>query len=130
MTQEPLFKDLLSERLAAIGADVDAAGGEKTVGSKLWPSLSPDTAARKMSNVLNIKQRHELSDGEVWQIKQMARTAVGRSRIVEFECGSLKADIHWVSLDEQIERSEQRMEKLLDSVQAELQEWRAARAAK
>lgn len=130
MTQEPLFKDLSADRLAAIGADVDAAGGEKTVGYKLWPKLTPESAGRKLSNALNPKQRHALSDDEIWLIKQLARKASGRSRTVEFECGELKADLHWITQEEQIERSEQRLESLLDSVQAELQQWRAARAAK
>lgn len=130
MTQEPLFKDLSADRLAAIGADVDAAGGEKTVGVQLWPKMAPDTASRKLSNALNPKQRHSLSDDEVWLIKQLARKATGRSRVVEFECGELKADLHWITQEEQIERSEQRLESLLDSVQAELQQWRAARAGK
>jgi hypothetical protein len=130
MTQQPLFKDLLAERLAAIGADVDAAGGEKAVGSKLWKSLTPETAGRKMSNALNPKQKHSFTDDEVWQIKQMARTSVGRSRIVEFECGALKADIHWITPAEQAERSERRLEDLLHQVATELQEMKAARAAK
>lgn len=130
MTQEPLFKDLSADRLAAIGADVDAAGGEKTVGAQLWPKMAPDTAGRKLSNALNPKQRHSLSDDEVWLIKQLARKTAGRSRVVEFECGELKADLHWITQEEQIERSEQRLESLLDSVQSELQQWRAARMGK
>jgi hypothetical protein len=100
MTQEPLFKDLSANRLVAIAADVDAAGGEKIVGAALWPKLSPDTAARKMSNALNPKQRHDLSHNEVWVIKQLARDAVGRSRVVEFECGELQADVKWLSKED------------------------------
>lgn len=127
MTQQPLFKDISADRLAAIGADVDAAGGEKIVGCQLWPKLAPDTAGRKLSNALNPKQRHELSDDEVWLIKQLARKAVGRSRVIEFECGELKADLRWITPEEQQERSEKRLVTLLDQVQTELAAMKAAR---
>lgn len=127
MTQEPLFTDLSATRLAAIGADVDAAGGEKTVGAALYPNLSPDTAARKVANVLNPKQRHAFTGEEEWRIKQMARAASGRSRLVEFECGELLADLHWITREEQIERKERALESLLEKVHSELQEWKAAR---
>jgi len=129
MTQHPLFKDLSSDRLAAIGADVDAAGGEKIVGATLWPKLAPETAGRKLANALNPKQRHELTDEEVWTIKQMAYEAVGRSRLVEFECGALQADLHWITKQEQLERKEQRLEALLEQIHGELQEWKAAKQA-
>lgn len=126
MTQEPLFKDL-SDRFAAIGADVDAAGGEKVVGSILWPSITAERARQRMSHVLNPRQRHELTDKEVWTIKQLARKASGRSWIVEFECGALHADIKWISQEQQIERKEQQLEKLLGQVFRELQELKAIR---
>jgi hypothetical protein len=129
MTQEPLFQDLSDERLAAIGADVDAAGGEKVVGSALWPKLSADTAGRKLANCLNSKQKHALTAAELWTIKQLARKAMGRSRIFEFEAAQLQADIHWVTEVEQIERREQRLEGLLGQVFQELQDLKQARAA-
>lgn len=129
MTQEPLFKDLLQDRLAAIAADIDAIGDPKAVGHELWPSLTPDTAGRKLSNALNPKQRHQLTDAEVWQIKQLARSTTGRSRIHEFESSALQADLHWITPVELLERKERRIETLLDEVHLELQEWKAARAA-
>jgi hypothetical protein len=129
MTQEPLFKDLSQDRRAAIAADVDAAG-TKAVCAKLWPNLNPETAQRKLSNALNPKQRHEFSDDEVWTVKQLARQASGRSRIVEFETGVLQADLHWITKQEQLDRKERALEELLDKVHAELQEWKAARASK
>jgi hypothetical protein len=129
MTQEPLFKDFLSGWLAAISADVEAAGGEKTVGGKLWPNLKPASAQGRMSNALNAKQRHELSADEVWRIKQMARAEVGRSRLHEFESGELRADIKWISDDEFIERKETLIETKLDDLSRELQELKEARRA-
>jgi hypothetical protein len=113
MTQEPLFKDLSANRLVAIAADVDAAGGEKVVGIALWPKLSPDAAARKMSNALNPRQRHELGHDEVWAIKQLARAAVGRSRLVEFECGELQAEVKWLTKEDLAARRRKRKAALL-----------------
>lgn len=128
MMQEPLFKDLLADRLAAIGADIDAIGA-KEVGSVVWPKLAPDKVQRKISNLLNLKQRHELTDDEVWQIKQLARTTTGKSHIHEFESRALLADIHWVTQEEQLDRKERAIESLLDRVHVELQEWKEARKA-
>ncbi len=123
MTQEPLFKDLSANRLVAIAADVDAAGGEKTVGVALWPKLSPDTAARKMSNALNPKQRHELSHDEVWTIKQMARAAVGRSRLVEFECGELQAEVKWLTKEDiKAKRKKRRAVLMAELIELEREE--------
>lgn len=113
MTQEPLFKDILSGRLAAIGADVDAAGGEKVVGAALWPNLKPDTAQRRMSNALNTKQRHMLTDAEVWQIKQMARAAVGRSQIHELECAALNFEGKWLTSEDLKARRKKRKAEIL-----------------
>lgn len=127
MTQHPIFKGILADRLAAIGSDVDAAGGEKVVGSKLRPKLSPETARRWMANALNPKQNHELTDDDVMKIKQWAREAVGRSRTVEFEAAMLRFDLHWITPEEQQERSEKRLVALLDQVQAELASMKAAR---
>lgn len=118
MTQEPLFKDVLRERLIAIGADVDAAGGEKVVGTLLWPKLSPDTAARRMANALNPKQRHVFTDDEVWVIKQKARLAVGRSQLHELECSSLEYEGKWLtSEDIKIRRRKRRAALLAELVQ-------------
>ena len=50
MEQEPLFYEDLT---AALGHVVSALGGPKTVGVELWPSLSADTAGRKVAHCLN-----------------------------------------------------------------------------
>jgi hypothetical protein len=130
VNQALLFPDLSADRRNAIEGDIDAAGGLQIVGHELGLADDPVAAGKLLSNRVNENGRHRLSDFDVWQIKQLARKAAGRSRIVEFECDVLKADLHWVTQEEQVERSEQRLESLLDSVQAELQQWRAARAAK
>lgn len=127
MTQQPLFKDLLKDRLAAIEADVDAAGGKQAVGHKLGLHDDPGEAGRLLSNKLRRNGRHRLSDEEVWSIRQLARAAAGRSHIHEFESGQLQADLHWITPEEQQERSEKRLVALLDQVQAELAQMKAAR---
>jgi hypothetical protein len=113
MTQEPLFTDILAGRLAALGADVHAAGGEKTVAAVLWPKLKPDTAQRRMSNALNVKQHHALTDGEVWQVKQLARAAVGRSQLHEFECAHLEFEGKWLTSEDIKARRRKRRAALL-----------------
>lgn len=113
MTQEPLFTDILAERLAAIGADVHAAGGEKTVAAILWPNLKPDTAQRRLSNALNVKQRHALTDDEVWTVKQLARKAVGRSQIHEFESSHLEFEGKWLTSEDIKARKRKRKAALL-----------------
>lgn len=112
-TQHPLFKDILAERLAATGADVDAAGGEKTVAVLLWPNLKPDTATRRMSNALNVKQRHALTDDEVWQIKQLARRANGRSHLHEYESACLEFEGKWLTTEDIKARRRKRKAVLL-----------------
>lgn len=128
MIQEALFKDLLSGRLAAIGADIDAVGA-KEIGLMLWPDMPVESAQRKISNNLNPKQRHEFSDGEVWLIRQRARKETGRSHLHEYESGLLNADLHWVTAEEHLDRKEQKLESLLEMVHAEFREWKEAKAA-
>lgn len=113
MTQEPLFKDLLTDWLIAISADVNAAGGEKAVGCELWPKLKPSTAQGRLSNALNTNQRHELSGDEVWRIKQMARAAVGRSQAHEFECATLDFEGKWLTSEDIKARRRKRKAALL-----------------
>lgn len=114
-------------RKAALEADIYAAGGAAAVGVELGLSADPKTAATMISNKINRNGRHEFKDREVWQIKQWARERSGRSRLVEFECGELLADLHWVTKEEQIERKEKALETLLEQVHHELQELKAAR---
>lgn len=129
MTQEPLFKDLLKDRLAAIEADIDAAGGKQMVGHKLGLHDDPTEAGKLLSNKIRKNGRHRLSDEEVWSIRQLARNAVGRSLVHEFESVELQADLHWITQQEQMERQEQRLESMMDQFLGELQKWKAARAA-
>lgn len=45
----------------AIKHDCAALGGAKEVGHFLWPEMSPDDAAKKLANCLNINNKEKLS---------------------------------------------------------------------
>lgn len=60
-------------RLDALGADVQAAGGPKKVGHKLWPALDPSVAAAKLRACLNPDQAQKLSDSEEDMVMEIAR---------------------------------------------------------
>lgn len=127
MNQISLLRDNAADRKAALEADIYAAGGYSAVGKELGLSDDAKNAATMLSNKVNRSGRHDLKDLEVWQIKQWARERTGRSRLTEFECAELLADLHWVTKEEQIERKEQALETLLEKVHHELQELKAAR---
>lgn len=134
MLQSPLqislLKDYEADRKAALEADINAAGGQAAVGIALQLSDDPKTAATLLNNKLNENGRHRLSAREEWQIKQIARQHSGRSRLVEYECGELRADLHWVTEEEFIERKERLLESKLTEILNDLHEVRAARRRK
>lgn len=108
-----LIRDEKSERMAAIEADVYAAGGYQIVGHDLGLHEDPDTAGRVLSNKVNENGRHRLSASELWQIKQWARERKGISRIHELECDALKFAGKWLSSDEIRAMRRQRKAELL-----------------
>lgn len=93
MKQVALSKD--PGWLLVAQADVDAAGGDKEVGSSLWPHLDPVTAGRKLSNALNPKQKQELTYAEIRKVKRLARIAVGESQLHALESDELECDVRW-----------------------------------
>lgn len=111
MQQGQLFQDS-TEWLTALAADVDAAGGEKAVGAELWPSLAPDTAARKLANALNTKQKQQLSYSEVQRVKRLARIAAGKSQLHAFESKQLECELHWRTAEDVAEMAAQRFSAL------------------
>ena len=60
-------------RLDALAADVQASGGPKKVGHRLWPALDVSTAAAKLRNCLNSDQAQKLSDEEEDLVMDIAR---------------------------------------------------------
>lgn len=128
-----LFKELENPVVAlkaAIAADVEAAGGAKIVAAALWPDEDIEKSHPRLLNACNPKQKQELDYHNIQRVKLLARKKSGASHVHAHESKQLKCELHWITPDEQVERSEKRIETLLDAVQAELLEWKAARAAK
>lgn len=70
--QIPLFYDTYED---AIRDCVTALGGNKKVGSLLWPALPADEAGRKLAHCLNPEKREKLDLGELRLIRRAARQA-------------------------------------------------------
>lgn len=58
MEQERLFFDDIAD---AIRVTVQALGGNKVMGCKVWPEKAPDAAARHLSDCLNAHKPEKLS---------------------------------------------------------------------
>jgi len=102
-----LFKELENPVVAwkaAVAADVDAAGGAKTVAAILWPDDELDTAHRKLLNACNPKQKQELGYHDIQRVKLLARKKTGASHIHAYESKPLKCDLHWVSVQEEVQQ--------------------------
>ena len=93
------------ELKAAIGADIDAGGGDKVVGVLLWADKNPDTAQRLASNAANPKQKQKLTYEQTQLLKSIARAAVGKSQVHALESKRLKAKLHWVTLEEEAQEA-------------------------
>lgn len=70
--QIPLFYDTYED---AIRDCVTALGGNKKVGSLLWPAMPADEAGRKLAHCLNQEKREKLDLGELQLIRREARKA-------------------------------------------------------
>ena len=70
--QIPLFYDTYED---AIRDCVTALGGNKKVGSMLWPAMPADEAGRKLAHCLNSEKREKLDLGELRLIRRAARQA-------------------------------------------------------
>jgi Xaa-Pro aminopeptidase len=68
--QLPLIVESYDE---AIRATVLALGGNKVVGSLLWPAKEPDEAGKQLSNALNHRKREVLDPHELALIRRAAR---------------------------------------------------------
>jgi len=113
MEQALLFQDEAAY-LAALAADVIAAGGDKIVGHKLWGHLDPDTAGRKLSNALNSKQKQLLKHHEIQQIKLFSRIAVGHSQLHAFESKPLDCELKWTTAEDLTKRAEASAARMMD----------------
>ena len=70
MNQQKLWHEDIYE---ALGTDVQALGGNKVVGAKLWPEKSPDKAGEHLSNCLNRTRNEKLNPEQVIFIITEAR---------------------------------------------------------
>lgn len=99
-----LFKELekpIVALKAAIAADVDAAGGAKTVAVALWPDEDIDKSHPRLLNACNPKQKQELGYHDIQKVKLLARLNSGASHIHALESKALNAKLHWVTLQEE-----------------------------
>lgn len=71
---------------------MQAAGGVKKVGAKLWPALDPSSAASKLRSALSPDCAQKLCPEEVMLIQRLAREA-GDGSIMEFQARELGYEI-------------------------------------
>lgn len=122
--------------LSALSADAEAAGELKDVAAKIYPDLAkkdPEKARNKLSDALRPSHAQKLEVDEAVEIIVDVVVTAGRSSLVEYILSRLPKDSYefrWVPRQEQVERHEKRLEALLHQVATELQEMKAARAAK
>lgn len=104
--------------------------------SRIYPDIAkkdPEKARNKLSDALRPSHAQKLEIDEAIEIVVDAVTKAGRSSLIEHIISRLPKDsceFRWVPKQEQVERHERRLEDLLHQVATELQEMKAARAAK
>lgn len=83
MQQESLFIEDINE---AIRNTVTALKGPKVVGGLLWPTINPDTAATRMRDCMNPKEREKLGPEELLFLAKLGREK-GCHILISFLCG-------------------------------------------
>ncbi|MFA7279577.1 MAG: hypothetical protein WC100_05735 [Sterolibacterium sp.] len=104
--QQRLFFDDIYD---AIRVTVQALGGNKPIGAKLWPEKSPDAAGRQLADCLNEHKAEKLSPDQVLLIMKWGRE-VGCHALASYygqECG-----YDFTPVDPEVER-----DRLADSIQ-------------
>lgn len=84
--QSRLFFDDIHDALRTV---IQALGGAKPVGSKLWPDKAPDAAARHLNDCLNTAKPEKLSPEQVLLLLRMGHEIgchAGMQYIAQ-ECG-------------------------------------------
>lgn len=86
MEQTPLFHEDLR---AALGYVISALGGNKRVGSSMWPSMSPDKAGRKVADCLSDSHAQRFTEEDIMWILRAGRQAGVHSAMafLTTECG-------------------------------------------
>lgn len=68
MSQERLFYDGINDALRTV---IQALGGNKVVGCKLWPEKAPEAAARVLADCLNEHKPEKLAPEQVLLLLRM-----------------------------------------------------------
>jgi hypothetical protein len=63
------------DELDALRATVQALGGYKAVGAKLWPDQTTDVAGRKMADACNPSRQERLKPSQVLMVMRLGREA-------------------------------------------------------
>ena len=71
MNPKPIFAD----ELAALTAQVQALGGNKVVGGKLWPDMTAEAVQKRMSNCCNDSRAERLSPSQLLMVMRLGREA-------------------------------------------------------
>lgn len=72
MSQERLFYDGINDALRSV---IQALGGNKVIGCKLWPEKSPDAAARCLADCLNDHKPEKLAPDQVLLLLRLGHQA-------------------------------------------------------
>lgn len=86
MNQDRLFYDGINDALRSV---IQALGGNKVVGCKLWPEKSPDAAGRLLADCLNENKAERLAPEQVLLLLRMGHGVgchAGMAYIAQ-ECG-------------------------------------------
>lgn len=87
----------------ALKAAVQALGGAKAVGSKLWPDKSADTAGRLLSDCLNPFRSEKLELSQLMMIFRMAHEA-GVHEAMLWICANSGYEARAVTRAEEVDR--------------------------
>ena len=87
----------------AVRGAVNALGGAKQVGSRLWPDKSPDAAGRLLLDCLNAGRPEKLELTQVMRVLAWAREA-GHHGPMQWICGEVGYEARPVTKAEEIDR--------------------------
>lgn len=87
----------------ALRSAVQALGGAKLVGAKLWPDLSPDQAARKLLDSLNTARAERLQFSQVMCVLRWAHEA-GYHGAALWMCGEIGYEARPIKREDEVER--------------------------
>jgi hypothetical protein len=125
--QNRLFFDTVYD---AIGSDILAAGGYKTVAGKLWPNMKQASAYARLKSCIDEHKDEKLDPEEVHSIAKLAKAATGASSYLQYTGQELECEFThiepedeltqmlrtYLDRDEQQARLKPRIDKLIEKV--------------